>query len=170
MVWKGAKMKIKEAAARLGITERMLRHYEKAGLLRTRRSANGYRNYTEADLRRAGRIRDIIATGFSTREALSMAGCLSDEGARECDGSIPQLLEKLEQIDRLKADLETRREAVLNHLARFREARSNHHDTNAASQVAAEFAKPYQRFNGREQLPRETAAKTKSPSPSRTRG
>jgi hypothetical protein len=33
----------------------------------------------EADLRRAGRIRDLIATGFSTREVRAMAACLSDE-------------------------------------------------------------------------------------------
>jgi len=67
-------MQIKEAAERLGITERMLRHYEKEGLMDARRSENGYRSYSEADLRREGRIRDLIATGFSTREVRAMAG------------------------------------------------------------------------------------------------
>ncbi len=57
-------MQIKEAAERLGITERMLRHYEKSGLMEARRSENGYRSYSAADLRRAARIRDFIATGF----------------------------------------------------------------------------------------------------------
>src|SRR5690606_39880108 len=115
-------MQIKEAAERLGITERMLRHYEKAGLMDTRRSENGYRSYSEADLRRAGRIRDLIATGFSTREVRAMAACLSDEGAGPCEGGIPRLLEKLEHIDRLRAELDERRGAVLNRLAMLREA------------------------------------------------
>ncbi len=130
MVWKGIKMQIKEAAERLGITERMLRHYEKAGLMEVQRSKNDYRSYSEADLRRAGRIRDLIATGFSTREVRSMAACLSDEGAGPCEGGIPQLLEKLEHIDRLRADLDAKREAVLDRLAIFRESLSIHHERN----------------------------------------
>ena len=110
-------MQIKEAAERLGITERMLRHYEKSGLMEARRSENGYRSYSAADLRRAARIRDFIATGFSTREVRAMAACLSDEGAGPCEGGIPQLLKKLEHIDRLTADLEAKREAILDRLA-----------------------------------------------------
>lgn len=88
-------MQIKEAAGRLGITERMLRHYEQSGLMDAQRSENGYRSYSGADLRRAGRIRDLIATGFSTREVGTMAACLSDEGAGPCEGGVPQLLESL---------------------------------------------------------------------------
>ncbi len=87
-------------------------------------------SYSEADLRRAGRIRDLIATGFSTREVRSMAACLSDEGAGPCEGGIPQLLEKLEHIDRLRADLDAKREAVLDRLAIFRESLSIHHERN----------------------------------------
>lgn len=118
-------MRIREAADRLGVSERMLRHYEKAGLMDTRRSENGYRRYSEADLRRAERIRDLIASGFSTREVRAMAACLSDEGAGPCEGGIPMMLEKLEHIDRLLADLTTRREAVLDRLASLRASLPN---------------------------------------------
>lgn len=131
-------MQIKEAAERLGITERMLRHYEKAGLMEARRSENGYRSYGEGDLRRAGRIRDLIATGFSTREVRGMAACLSDEGAGPCEDGIPQLLEKLEHIDRLRADLDAKREAVLSRLAVFREALSSPDDGNNTHQAATD--------------------------------
>lgn len=110
-------MQAKEAAERLGITQRMLRHYEKTGLLAVRRSENGYRTYSEADLRRAGRIRDFIATGFSTREIRAMSACLSDERAGPCEGGIAKLTEKLEHIDRLRADLDARRHAVLDRLS-----------------------------------------------------
>ena len=117
-------MQIKEAAKRLGISERMLRHYDKAGLMETGRGNNGYRIYNEADLRRAGRIRDLIATGFSTREVRSMAACLSDEGAGPCEGGVQQLYEKLDHIERLRADLDQRREAVLSRIETMRAALS----------------------------------------------
>ncbi|MBB4653373.1 DNA-binding transcriptional MerR regulator [Aminobacter niigataensis] len=135
-------MQIKEAAEGLGITQRMLRHYETAGLMDARRSENGYRSYSEADLRRAARIRDLIATGFSTREVRAMAACLSDEGAGPCEGGIPQLLEKLEHIDRLRADLDVRREAVLGRLAMFRESLSTHHERNDPHHAAPDIAFP----------------------------
>lgn len=115
-------MQIKEAAERLGITQRMLRHYEHAGLMDIRRSEKGYRIFNEADLRRAGRIRDLIATGFSTREVRKMADCLSDEGAGPCEGGIPLMLEKLENIDRMRARLDARRNEVLRQIAKFQEA------------------------------------------------
>lgn len=117
-------MQAKEAAERLGITQRMLRHYEKEGLLDVSRTLNGYRSYSEGDLRRAGRVRDFIATGFSTREIRAMSACLSDEGSGPCEGGIAKLTEKLMHIDRLRADLDEKRSAVLERLAVLREGLS----------------------------------------------
>lgn len=117
-------MQIKEAAKTVGISERMLRHYEKAGLMEARRTASGYRTFSEADLRRAGRIRDLIASGFSTREVSSMTACLSDDGDGRCEDGIPLLLEKLGHIDRLRADLDARREVVLDRLAALQDTRT----------------------------------------------
>jgi DNA-binding transcriptional MerR regulator len=135
-------MQAKEAAKRLGISQRMLRHYEDAGLMEVRRSENGYRVYSEVDLRRAGRIADFIATGFSTREIRSMAACLSDEGSGPCAGGIDQLLQKLTHIDRLRADLDTRREAVLDRLAVLRGALSDQPEDGAAIQAPTSAAGP----------------------------
>ncbi len=115
-------MQIKEAAERLGITERMLRHYETTGLIEVSRSEKGYRIYSESDLRRIERIRDFITLGFSTHEVLKMSACLSDEGAGPCEDGIPQLLKKLEGIDQMRADLEAKRSAVLERIAFLREA------------------------------------------------
>jgi MerR family transcriptional regulator, copper efflux regulator len=123
--WKGNEMQAKEAAERLGITQRMLRHYEKEGLIRVGRELNRYRNYGESDLRHAVRIRDFIAIGFSTREIRAMSGCLSDEGAGPCEGGIEKLMEKLEHIERLKADLDERRDAVLDRLAAWKNDLAN---------------------------------------------
>ncbi|SMP02024.1 MerR family transcriptional regulator [Shimia sagamensis] len=122
-------MQAKEAAEQLGITQRMLRHYEKEGLMDVDRSLNGYRSYSAADLRRAGRIRDFIATGFSVREIRAMSACLSDDGDGPCAGGIEKLTEKLEHIDRLRAELDEKRSAVLDRLVTLQNGLStlSHH-------------------------------------------
>ncbi len=65
-----------------------------------------------------------------------MAARLSDEGAGPCERGIPQLLKKLEHIDRLGADLEAKREAVLSRLAMFPESLSNHNEWTDLLQLA----------------------------------
>ncbi|MDO6590606.1 MerR family transcriptional regulator [Loktanella sp. D2R18] len=122
-------MQAKEASERLGITQRMLRHYEKQDLLSVGRTLNGYRRYSESNLRRAGRIRDFIATGFSTREIRAMSACLSDDGSGPCVGGIEKMLEKLEHIERLKAELDDRHTAVLERLAVLKNGISSSDET-----------------------------------------
>lgn len=48
----GTHMKINDVEKQLGITKANIRFYEKEGLLTPSRSANGYRDYTEADIAR----------------------------------------------------------------------------------------------------------------------
>ncbi len=117
-------MHIKEAAAKVGTSERVLRHYEEQGLLEPHRTENGYRRYSEADVRRAMRVRDLIVIGFSTREVRALAPCLSDEGAGACESGLVELERKLEHIDKLRADLDRKRAAVLQRMADFRAALS----------------------------------------------
>ncbi|MET1412735.1 MerR family transcriptional regulator [Roseibium sp. HPY-6] len=128
-------MQAKEAADRLGLTQRMLRHYEKSGLLDIGRTASGYRVYSETDLRRAARIRDFIATGFSIREIRAMSACLSDEGAGPCRGGIKRLMEKLEHIDRLRAELDQRRSAVVERLAELKEGLADHDEKHVQDET-----------------------------------
>jgi MerR family transcriptional regulator, thiopeptide resistance regulator len=53
--------RIHEFAARAGVTARALRHYDRLGLLRPRRSEAGYRLYAEDDL---ARLEQIVALRF----------------------------------------------------------------------------------------------------------
>lgn len=107
-------MQIQEISKLINVSPRRLRHYEAVGLLEPRRNDNDYRIYDDSDLRRAIRIRDLIAAGFSTREIHAMSPCcLSDEGAGVCEEEgLASLQYKREQIDALISELKDKRELV----------------------------------------------------------
>ncbi|MGP5069726.1 MULTISPECIES: MerR family transcriptional regulator [Psychrobacter] len=105
-------MQIQKFAALIGVSPRVLRHYEAAGLITPRRNDSGYRIYDDNDLRRATRIRDLIAAGFSTREIYAISPCLSDDGAGACEQGLAGLKHKREQIERLILELKDKHEAV----------------------------------------------------------
>ena len=79
-------MKIGEAASAAGVTERMIRHYEKIGLVpRAARRESGYRDYDERDihtLRFIGRSRDF---GFSIDEIRLLLELWHDRGRASAD-------------------------------------------------------------------------------------
>ncbi|WP_448851354.1 MerR family transcriptional regulator [Corynebacterium sp. 335C] len=59
-------MRIGELADRSGATPRQLRYYEEKGLIASRRSANGYRDYDDADVEKVRQIRCLLDGGFTT--------------------------------------------------------------------------------------------------------
>ncbi|MBF6235908.1 HEAT repeat domain-containing protein [Nocardia otitidiscaviarum] len=62
-------MLIGEVARRLGVSARMLRHYDSLGLVRpTGRTLGGYREYAAADIRRLFLVEGLRSLGLSLRE------------------------------------------------------------------------------------------------------
>jgi Cu(I)-responsive transcriptional regulator len=62
-------MKISEASAMTGVSEKMIRHYECIGLIaKPRRAENQYRYYEEPDLRVLKFIRRARSLGFSLKD------------------------------------------------------------------------------------------------------
>ncbi|WP_326826359.1 MerR family transcriptional regulator [Streptosporangium sp. NBC_01639] len=94
-------MRIGELARRAGVSTRALRYYEQQGLITARRTANGYREYGEADLRLVTEIRSLLGVGFTLEDARPFVACL--RAGHASGGSCPESVEvyqrKLTEID-----------------------------------------------------------------------
>ncbi len=69
-------MRIGELARRTGISARMLRYYEEQGLITPQRGDNGYRDYDEALVERAEKIRCFLDAGVPMRVIAPMLHCV----------------------------------------------------------------------------------------------
>jgi len=109
-------VKIGQAAAASGISERMIRHYEKIGLLpKASRRDSGYRDYDERDvhvLNFIGRARDL---GFSIEEIGRLLELWNDRSRASAD--VKQLaLTRVTELKRKERALRAMR-LSLEHLA-----------------------------------------------------
>jgi DNA-binding transcriptional MerR regulator len=93
----GQHMQIGEAADRVGLSIRTIRHYEDAGLIvPSARSEGGFRLYTEADLDRLAVVKRMKPLGFTLnemRELLGILDALATAGPQ--DSARPALLDRL---------------------------------------------------------------------------
>ncbi|ETK35410.1 MerR family transcriptional regulator [Microbispora sp. ATCC PTA-5024] len=112
-------MRIGELARRAGVSTRALRYYEQQGLIRARRSANGYREYDEGDVRLVTEIRALMAVGFTLEDARPFVECLRSGHASggSCPESVAVYRRKLAEIDGEIRALLARRSEVAAQLA-----------------------------------------------------
>jgi len=106
-------VKIGEASARSGISERMIRHYEKIGLIApAARRDSGYRDYDERDvhsLRFIGRSRDL---GFGIEEIAQLLALWQDRARSSADvkalalARAAELKRKARELDAMRRTLE----------------------------------------------------------------
>ena len=74
-------MKIGEVSAASGVSERMIRHYEKIGLVpAAARRESGYRDYSPADVSRLRFIANARDLGFAIEEIGTLLSLWSDSG------------------------------------------------------------------------------------------
>lgn len=106
-------MKIGEASAASGISERMIRHYEKIGLVPApSRRESGYRDYDQRDvhsLRFIGRARDL---GFPIEEIRQLLALWHDRSRSSADvkalalARAAELRRKARELDAMRGALE----------------------------------------------------------------
>ncbi|QGZ38775.1 DNA-binding transcriptional MerR regulator [Pseudoduganella flava] len=97
-------MRIGDVAQATGISRDTLRFYEKRGLLRARRHANGYRDYEPEAVQWLTYIRTAQALGFTLAEIEADLPLLADPAASS-DAIRAALRGKLAEIDRRIAGL-----------------------------------------------------------------
>lgn len=105
-------MRIGELSLRTGVSERLLRYYEKQGLLRPERLPSGYRDYHESDVATVRRIRALLAAGLSTATIGQVLPCVRDDGERlapTCPDLIAELLAERARMTSAIEELETSR-------------------------------------------------------------
>ena len=106
-------MKIGEVSAQAGVSQRMIRHYEKIGLIApAARRDSGYRDYDQRDvhtLRFIGRARDL---GFPIEEIGQLLALWQDRGRSSADvkavalARAAELKRKAEELDSMRRSLE----------------------------------------------------------------
>lgn len=106
-------MKIGEASAAARVSQRMIRHYEKIGLMPAAvRRDSGYRDYDERDLhtlRFIGRARDL---GFPIEEIRQLLALWNDRGRSSADVKAlaltraAELKRKARELDEMRKSLE----------------------------------------------------------------
>ena len=87
-----------ELAERAGVSKDTLRHYERKGLLSSRRAPNGYREYDAQALGRIQLVRRALAVGF-TLDELARLVHIRDVGGRPCREVRALAAAKLESME-----------------------------------------------------------------------
>ncbi|MCC2276697.1 MerR family transcriptional regulator [Streptomyces sp. ET3-23] len=108
-------MLIGELAERTGTSDRLLRHYERGGLLTPDRLPNGYRWYSEPHVETVRRIRALLAAGLPVRTIRALLPCTAAAGeaaVHPCPGVLDTLRTRLADLDARAAELDEAR-AVL---------------------------------------------------------
>ena len=109
-------MRIGEAARRSGMAARTIRFYEEAGLIAPApRAGNGYREFSDDEVRRLKFIHRARHLGFSVEEVGRLLSLWSDDG--RASAHVKRLaLEHVARIETKMTELCSMRDAIL-HLA-----------------------------------------------------
>src|SRR3569833_2717808 len=106
-------MKIGEASSASGGSERMIRHYEKIGLVpAAARRESGYRDYSPADVARLRFIANARDLGFGIEEIGTLLSLWSDSGRASAEVKALALARAAELHRKAEAQ-ETMRRALL---------------------------------------------------------
>jgi DNA-binding transcriptional MerR regulator len=114
-------MKVGEVAAAAGVSVRSVRYYESAGLLYAVRRANGYREFDASAVERVRAIRDLLETGFTIEDVVSLSTCLQGApGGCDCCGMTVALYrEKLARIEQQVQTLTAMRDRITKRIAQL---------------------------------------------------
>lgn len=109
--WDQGVMKIKDAAAKSGLSEKTIRYYEDIGLLIPSRSTNGYRVFSERDMHMLRFLARARLLGFSIDDCRQLLDLYRDEKRASRDVKMIAL-EHLDKIEKKIAALDDMRQTL----------------------------------------------------------
>lgn len=104
-------MNIGQVSERTGLPAKTIRYYEDIGLIRPKRSANGYRAFAEADCHKLAFLGRARALGFTIEDCRALLELYEDRGRASADvkkiaeGHLAQIDDKLAQLTEMRATL-----------------------------------------------------------------
>lgn len=104
-------LNIGEAAEACGLPPKTIRYYEEIGLIRARRSANGYRAFGEAEIAALVFLARARSLGFSIEECRELLALQADAGRASADvkrlalGHLAQIDAKIAELGTMRATL-----------------------------------------------------------------
>ncbi len=104
-------MNIGEAGKHSGLPARTIRHYEEIGLVRPRRQANSYRNFSEQDIHKLRFLQRARSLGFSVGDCRSLLSLYDDKSHASADMKAIAL-RHLNRIDGKIGELQSLRNAL----------------------------------------------------------
>jgi DNA-binding transcriptional MerR regulator len=106
-------MLIGQLASLTGTSERLLRYYERVGLLTSARRANGYREYDDSAEQTVRQIRALLAAGLTANLIRQVLPCGNPDGSlRACPGVLNKLRTQLAGLDQRADELERARQTL----------------------------------------------------------
>ncbi|BCJ48488.1 MerR family transcriptional regulator [Actinoplanes ianthinogenes] len=111
-------MLINELSHRSGVSARALRHYDRLGLLSSRRLDNGYRDFTDCAVEEVRRIRLLLDIGLTLQAAAQVLPCFTEDGElTACPTARERLRGQILEVDSSIAQLQRLREQLTGTLA-----------------------------------------------------
>lgn len=104
-------MNIGDVAERSGLPPKTIRYYEDIGLIRPRRSANGYRAFADTDLHKLAFIGRARTLGFTIEDCRALLGLYEDEHRESAvvkgiaEDHLARIDEKIAQLKSMRATL-----------------------------------------------------------------
>ncbi|GIH03670.1 MerR family transcriptional regulator [Rhizocola hellebori] len=103
-------MLINQLAQRSGVSTRALRHYDRLGLLSSRRLHNGYRDFEEHSVEEVRRIRLLLDIGLGLQAVAQVLACFDAGGAlTACPAALERLRGQIRDVDHSIAELQRTR-------------------------------------------------------------
>lgn len=100
-------MQVADLARATGASARSIRHYERAGLVRSTRRPNGYRDFGHEAIDEVTRIQSLIRVGLNLREIAELTTCFTRSGELDgCDAARRTLSRHLDELTHRIADLQ----------------------------------------------------------------